>query len=239
MLSAPEAALLFAGVFVAAVLYGSLGLGFAFIVVPMFTLIVPTAMPATVWLLTLPFGVLMIVREREHVDISAARWMVAGRLAGTPLGVLLLVVISPSLLTVVFGILLCVAAALAALAPRVPPRRRVRAVAGLASGIMGTAAALGGPALALGYHDRSAAEVRATLATCFVIGDGVSLAAVAAVGETHWWQFGLAAALMPAMLGGFGLSTVATRVLEPGWVRPGILVFALVCGVTTVAKAIT
>lgn len=237
MFSAPELVILAVAVTIGAAAYGSLGFGFAFIVVPVLTLVDPRTVPATVWFLTLPFAALMVRREWGHVDWTGVRWMTAGRVVGTPFGVLLLVIVPPDALTVVFGVLLCVASALVAARSHIPPRRRVRAAAGVASGVMGSAAALGGPALALAYHGQNPPIVRATLAASFLLGDLVSLVAIAAVGRVGWLHVRLAAWLMLPMLLGFWLSNVVARSISPRSMRHGVLAFAVVSGVTVLVRA--
>jgi uncharacterized membrane protein YfcA len=48
-----------------AVVQGSVGFGFALVVVPVLTFVRPDVLPATVLLLTLPLSVTMAVRERR------------------------------------------------------------------------------------------------------------------------------------------------------------------------------
>jgi uncharacterized membrane protein YfcA len=74
---------LFVAVGLGAVVQGSVGFGFALVVVPALTLIRPEVLPATVLLLTLPMALTMAVRERHAMNISGLAYLLFGRVVGS------------------------------------------------------------------------------------------------------------------------------------------------------------
>ena len=123
--------------------------GFALVVVPALTLIRPEVLPATVLLLTLPMALTMAVRERHAMNISGLAYLLFGRVVGTFGGVGLLLLVPDSHLSVLFGSLVVVAVIASSFSSEVGLRKRTQVVGGIASGVMGTAAGIGGPPLAL------------------------------------------------------------------------------------------
>ena len=68
---------------------------------------------------------------------------------------------------------------------------------------MGTAAAIDGPPLALLYQNHRSEAIRATLATCFVLGTIMSAVALIVAGELRCEQVVFTLELLPAL--GVGL----------------------------------
>src|SRR3546814_15753694 len=67
--------------------------------------------------------------------------------------------------------------------PVLPVRPPTQLVAGVVSGVTGTAAGIGGPPLALLYQHRPGSTIRSTLAAAFLVGTALSLATLAVAGE--------------------------------------------------------
>lgn len=78
-----ELLVLFAAVGVGAVVQGSVGFGFALVVVPALTLIRPEVLPATVLQLMTPMAATMAVRERRAIYVCGLAYLLSGRLVGT------------------------------------------------------------------------------------------------------------------------------------------------------------
>lgn len=223
----------FIAVLLGMAVYGTLGFGLAFVVIPLVAAVQPAALPPLIWFLGVPFAVLMVAREHTAVDVRSFAAVTAGKVLGTPLGALLLVDLPRDLLRPLLASLLIAAAGLVAAgrgkavgAVSGPGNAVARVLAGFASGVMGTAAALGGPPLALSLRDHEPASFRATLAMCFVVGDAMSLLALSVAGQVHWWQVRLAVELVPAMLLGFALSRYTIRRVNAGLLRLAVLAFA-------------
>lgn len=233
-LSVLDLSLLLAAVTVGVAIQGALGFGYALVAAPVMALVAPAALPTSLIFLALPLTAFMATRERHAVDRRGLAWILAGRLLGTAVGVAVLVAVPPGSLSILFGSMIVLAVVLSALGPGLEARPGTQFVGGVASGVMGTAAAIGGPALAVVYQRRSGPELRSTLALSFVVGLLLSLAALAVAGEVHGWQALLALWLLPAMVVGLAVSRALAARLEGRWLRPAVLAFAAVAGVAAI-----
>ena len=219
---------------IGAVIQGSIGFGYALVAVPALVLILPWSVPVTPLLLALPMTVLMSAREWHSIDFGGFFLITAGRLLGTVGGVALLVFVPGGSLSTLVGLLILAAALASFLRPTFEVRNSTRLTGGIASGVVGTVAALGGTPLALVYQDRSGAELRSTLSISFVVGIAMSLAGLGLAGKVEWRHFALAAELLPGMLVGLWASRWVVKRLDERWLRPAVLAFAAVAGIVIV-----
>jgi uncharacterized membrane protein YfcA len=219
-------ALLIAGavVLVGAVVQGVVGYGLNLIAAPLLTLVDPALIPVPVLLVALVQSVMSLLRERSSAHWSGVGWAMVGRLPGNVLGVLAVSALPVAGFTVAIAlsVLACVALSLVSWRPR--PTRPSLVVAGTASGAFGTASAIGGPPIALLYQHSAGPTIRATLAAFFLLASVSSLATLGIAGEIGTEHLRAAAVLLPFMLAGFALSTVARRIVDSrGAIRAGIL----------------
>ena len=217
-----------------AVVQGSIGFGYALVAVPAMVLLFPWAVPVTPLLLALPMTLLMSAREWRSIDLGGFALISGGRLVGTVAGVVLLVVAPKDYLSVLTGLLILAAALGSFFRPGFKVTDGTRLAGGLASGVVGTVAALGGTPLALVYQDRSGAELRSTLAISFVLGIMMSLVGLALAGKVEGRHAVLALQLLPGMLAGLWASRWVVERLDERWLRPAVLAFAAVAGVVIV-----
>ena len=217
-----------------AVIQGSIGFGYALLAVPAMALVLPWAVPVTPLLLALPMTVLMGAREWRSIDTNGFVLITAGRLVGTVAGVALLVLAPKGWLSALTGLLIVAAALGSFLSPGFEVNDRTRIAGGLASGVVGTVAALGGTPLALVYQDRSGPELRSTLAVSFVVGILMSLAGLWLAGKVEARHAVLALELLPCLLVGLWASRWVVERLDERWLRPAVLAFATFAGVAIV-----
>jgi uncharacterized protein len=109
----------------------------------------------------------------------------------------------------------------------------------VASGIMSTGAAVGGPAVALVFQDRGGAVLRSTLAVFFLFGLVVSLTALALAGKVTASQVTLSLRLLPALAVGLVASRPATRLIDRRSLRPAVLVFSLISAILAIVNGMT
>lgn len=221
----------------AAAVKASIGLGFALLLVPVLQVVDPHSVPAVVLLLTIPMTALMAVRERTHLDLNGAAWLLVGRTVGAVPGALLVVHLTDRLLGTVVGVCLVAAGAVTVIlrTRRLGPLGKT--AAGVTAGIAGTAAAIGGPFMALAYNGRPGAEVRATLSVVFLFGQATSLGALLVGGAVSADHLLTAAVLLPPTLGGLLLGQRLTTILDPGRMRVGVVALALTGGVLVVTQS--
>ena len=213
-----------------ALIQGSIGFGFSLTAVPTLAILRPDAVPVALLLLALPMTTTMAFKGRSSINVAAFAWITGGRALGTLAGVGLLAIISENILARLLGFLILAAALMSFVGPTFEVKNRTQCLGGVVSGIMSTAAALGGPPLALVNQRRPGPELRSTLAISFVAGLLMSLAALALAGRVEGWQALLALKLLPGLLVGLWISGRAASFLDERWLRPAVLAFAAVSG---------
>ena len=222
---------------IGAIIHGSIGFGFSLIVVPTMALIRPEAVPATLLMLALPMTIFMTLRERRSIDMTGFVWITGGRFIGTIAGVGVLIVMPKNLLSMLLGLLIITAALMSLLGASLEVRKDTQFAGGIASGVFSTAAALGGPPLALIYQQRPGPELRSTLAISFVVGLLMSLIALILAGRVREEHAVLALQLLPGLFVGLWSSRYIARFLDERWLRPAILAFAAMAGIAVVVSA--
>jgi uncharacterized membrane protein YfcA len=210
----------------------------ALVAAPVLALVHPQALPATLLLLGAPLNGFVAVRERQSIDLGGLPQVLGGRVVGAVVGAEVLVVVPAHHLSTLFGTLILVAVVLSAVRPAVRPRSRWQFLAGVASGIMSTGAAVGGPAVALVFQDRGGAALRSTLAVFFLFGLAVSLTALALAGKVTAAQVTLSLRLLPALAAGLVASRPASRLIDRRSLRPAVRAFSLVSAIFAIANGI-
>ncbi|MEV8308776.1 sulfite exporter TauE/SafE family protein [Streptomyces flavidovirens] len=229
-MSTETMAVLAVTVAVAAFVQGSSGLGFALIVAPVAGLLDPGLVPVFVLASMIPLNLYVAWRERDSLDLRGAGWITAARLAATPGGLMLLWVIPDRSLGLFVGAATVLAAVVSLAAPAFTPGRGAYVAAGAVTGLTETATGVGGPPLALVYQHRPPAELRSTVAVCFLVGEVASLALLFATGQGSPTQLGWVVLLLPALAAGAWLSRLVHHRLDARRMRLFVLAFALVSG---------
>ena len=224
-------------VFVASFVQGATGFGFAMITAPIIALIAPGTLPVLLLVLMIPLNLFVVWRERHALDIRGASWIMLGRTAGTAGGLLILVSISIKSLDLLIGFSTAIAAMVSLFTPSFSPSRSTLISVGVITEITETATGVGGPPLAMIYQHRPASELRSTIATCFLLGEIISLAVLAVSGKVNAEQLRIALLVFPALILGGTLSTLIHHRIEGQLVRFLVLGFALVSGVTVAVQA--
>jgi uncharacterized membrane protein YfcA len=169
------------------------GFGFALLAVPLMSLVVsPETAVVVVFLQATGSSLITAHRHRAHVDWSEARRLSIGAVVAMPIGVVVLLTASASVLRFLLGVVTC-SAALWMLAPstkRRPPLE-VRPVVtygfGAVSGVLNTALSTNGPPLVVYLRARGHDVVtfRSTISVVFTISNVVGLALLLASGAVH------------------------------------------------------
>jgi len=222
---------------------GTIGFGLNLIAAPIVGLVAPELLPATMVMVGTPLSISMALRGRSSIDWHGVGWSSLGRVPGTVAGVIVVSMVSVRALGGIVGGLVIVACVVASVHRRVSGREhsvnRGNAIgAGVASGFMDTAAATGGPPLALLYQHRPAAEVRSTLATSFALGTMLSITGLVIGGSVEAWQLLVALMLAPSLVIGLVASRLLATRLAGASLRPAILVFAALAGAAALTRAL-
>jgi len=105
---------------------------------------------------------------------------------------------------------------------------------GTLSGMMATAAAMGGPAMAMIYQHGTGSRLRSTLSAIFLLGSFISLAALLWVGKLGLPELRLALVLLPGIITGFYLSRFSMTALDKKYLRPAILTVSTISALVLV-----
>jgi hypothetical protein len=231
--------LLLAGLVVAlgALVQGAVGFGMALVATPLLAIIDPALVPVPLLLVTSAHAVLSLLREPRGVEWRGVRWALLGRLPGTALGVLAVATLPARAFLAVVAVTVLTCAVLSVIAWRPRPTVAALLVAGVVSGAGGTAAAIGGPPVALLYQDRDGPQVRATMAAYFTAGSALSITGLLVGGQIGPDHLLAAAVLLPALALGFLASGPARRYVDRGWVRPAVVGMSAVGAVVLLAQA--
>lgn len=232
--------LLIAGVAVlaGAAVQSSIGLGLGLVAAPVVALLDPSLMPGSVLITTAVLPTLTLGAEWRHMDLRGLSWALAGRFLGTFAGVWVVATLAPEVLGAVVGVMVLVAVAVTLWAVRVRPTPGTLSVAGVISGITGTATSIGGPPIALVYQHDPGPRIRSTLGAYFLVGVGVSLAALALGGQLHGRQVLIGLGLLPFVVAGFLLARPLRAAVDGHRLRAALLVVVTVSGVVLIVQAL-
>lgn len=222
---------------VGATIQGAIGFGMNLVTVPALAIIAPEALPVSVIVLGIPISVGMLRYELGHIDRAGLAWVLGGRVPGTIAGAWVVASVSTSTLQLVAGVVVLSLVAASVAMPPLPVRPDTQLVAGMVSGVTGTAAGIGGPPLALLYQHHTGPTMRSTLAASFLFGTLFSIATLGFAGEVGGDQFLLGAALAPLVVAGSVAGRRFHTRLDAGWLRPGVLLFAALSAVVVLADA--
>lgn len=221
-----------------AVVQSGVGLGLGLVATPIVTLADPSLMPGSVLVTTSLLPLLTLTRDVRFADWRGLSWALAGRVAGTPLGVWAVAALPKRFIGISVGLMVLAAIGLTTSSPRFSANRTTLLTAGLIGGATGTATSIGGPPLALLYQRESGPTVRATLGVFFTAGAILSLGTLAAVGQLPHRQVTAGLALVPFLLAGFALSGPLRRYLDQGRMRTAILVLASTSALLLVVRSL-
>ncbi len=206
-------------IMLASALQASIGFGIGMFAAPIVALVDPQLIPGTLIMVATLVTLIVVVRERESIDLRGTGWALVGRVPGTIAGALLLASLPERGLAIMLAAVVLGGVVLTSVGWIPAPRRRNVVFAGAASGVLGTATAIGGPPMALVWQRSSGAQLRGTMSGFFLIGSLMSLVVLGftgAVDQRTWWGFGV---LAPAAVVGYLLSNVLNKHLNPKRLR--------------------
>jgi uncharacterized membrane protein YfcA len=159
-----------------------------------------------------------------------------GRVPGIALAVVLLHYSSGGVLPLLIGIavLSMVIASLTSI--EFTPTRNRLVFASLVSGCMGTATAIGGPAMALVYQHTDGERIRANLSAYFLLGAVMSLAGLAVIGRVGKPEGLLSVGMLAPTVLGMLAGRYVVRFLGQSIVRPAILTLSTMAGTAVIIE---
>jgi uncharacterized membrane protein YfcA len=203
-----------AAVTLASCMQGSIGFGMGMLAAPIVAIVEPSLIPGTLIMLATLLTLIVVIRERQDIDLAGTGWALAGRVPGTVAGALLLAALPEQALALVLAGVVLLGVVLTSVGWMPAPNRRNLVLAGAASGVLGTATAIGGPPMALVWQNVTGARLRGTMSGFFLVGSVLSLVVLAVTGAVDRHTFVSSAMLIPACVVGYGLSRFMNRLLD-------------------------
>ena len=238
-LSLPELLLALSIVASGALVQGTIGFGLAVVAAPFLYQIHPALVPGPIIMAALGIGILSAYRYRQHIDLSTMKYAFLGRIPGSIMGGWLLLLFSSKQMGLFLGasVLIAVAASLSSVSLKANPKSLF--VAGLFSGVMGTASSIGGPPIALVMQNESGDRIRANLSVFFVFGGLVSLLVMAMGGMLDSAVMVYGILFIPAVLVGSLAARQIVQYVNQAMIRKALLFLCSVSGVVAISSAIT
>lgn len=220
-----------------AVVQSVVGFGMSVVAAPFVVLVAPELMPVVLLVPSVTLPVLQLAHGARDLAWRSLGWALAARLVLTPVGVAVVAWLSPRAIAAFVGVLILVTVALSIRTIDLRPTRPNAVVAGAVSGISGTAAAIGGPFLALVLQHERPERVRSTLAAFFLVGSGLALAGLALGGEVGSRQLLTGLAWAPFALVGYALAAPVRARVDPDRFRRYVLGFCVVASLVVIGRA--
>ncbi len=212
-----------------ALVQGSVGFGFALVAAPVLGLINPNLVPGATTVAAAGLGLMSVFRTRgDPTDWHGVRWAGVGLVPGTLAAGVMLTMMSGHILAVTVGVMMLLAVIVSLAGLNIRRTTAAMLAAGVVSGFMGTAAAVGGPPIALAYQRESGAAIRSTLARFFLVATALAIVALVAAGRLGKEELWAGLAVLPGVVFGFLFSRRLHPVLDRGWTRPAVLTVAAV-----------
>ena len=203
-----------AAIVLASCMQASIGFGMGMLAAPIVAAVEPELIPGTLIMLATVVTVMVVVREREHIDLAGTGWALSGRVPGTVAGALLLVALPKEALVYTLAAVVLGGVTLSSVGWRPRPHPRNLMLAGAASGVLGTATAIGGPPMALIWQNSTGARLRGTMSGFFLVGSVLSLVLLALTGSISRQTLLAFAMLIPACVIGYALSRWVNQHLD-------------------------
>lgn len=226
-------------VLLGAVVQSGVGLGLGLVAAPVVAFLDPTLLPGAVLVPLTVLPALTVGVEFRSVHWKGLAWAVPARLLGVIAGVGVVSLLSPSLLAAGVGAMVLIAVGLSFLAPNIRATPVSLSIAGVVSGVTGTATSIGGPPMALVYQHADAARVRSTLSVYFLFGCLMSVVGLYIGGQLSQTQIVTGLTFVPFLVVGLLIARPLRRVLSGDRLRIPLLVVVTVAGVSLLAQALS
>ena len=222
----------------ACALQGSLGFGANLVAAPILVLLHESFVPGPIIVATAVLNLLVMRREGPQRVDNTINSAIAGQILGILSAGFALKLLAEKPLSLLFAGLILLAVALSASGWHLTKTHANLTAVGLLSGFMGTVSGVGGPPIALAYHEAEAPILRPTLARFFTVGNLVAIAALIALGRLGASDLPAIGILVPGALIGYLLSNRLADRLDDRPIRPLILGLSTLAAVAVFVRAI-
>ena len=220
------------------ILQSTVGFGLGLMAGPLLVLIDRSFLPGPMLFAAMFLAAFMAFRERRDIDWRGLKISILGRLVSTLPAALVVGMVSATVFDIIFGCLILAAVGMSLIHTRIMPTRRNVFLAAIASGVMSTIGAIGGPPLALVYQNMRGPQLRATLGALFAVGCLISLIALTMVGRFRLADLVRGGVLLTGVVAGLLFSRPLLRVLDQYSIRPYVLGMCTLAAVVVLIRAI-
>jgi uncharacterized membrane protein YfcA len=225
-------------VMLGALVQGSTSMGFAITAAPILMIINPGFVPVPTLMSGFTLSIYLMIRERKSIIFKGLGFSIFGRILGAILATYIIVLISQTYFSLVFGGLILMAVLLSLIKGNWEINQPKLFFAGFLSGIMGTLASIGSPPMGLLYQHQKAKVIRGTLSAYFTLGTLISILSLSFVGKLTIVEFKLYLWMFPAFTLGFWLSRYVTKYLDRGYTRWAILAISSLSALFVIGKTL-
>ena len=224
MLNGWELVIALVAVFLGATIMGTVGFGFALVAAPVLLLfLVPQSVVVIANILITTLLVIVLFREKQHLNFRPVLGMAAGGLAAVPLGVLALRSADPAVLRMAIGGVILVLGILVLFKVQIPlARHRLTGpVFGFLASLSITSLSIGGPLAAIYVMAQGwpPPVMRAALAVFFLSNYLLAFVLYYVVGLVDLDTLANAGLLVPGLLAGLGLANLIVNRINEGVFR--------------------
>ena len=232
-----------AAVFVAGIIRGYSGFGFAMVAVTSMSLVLPPVQVVpTVLVLEVLASLRLVPQVRKDIDWHSLRWLLIGSFVGIPFGVYLLATIPPAPMRMSISLMVLLASILLmrGFAWRRMPGIILILTTGLACGMLNGAAAIGGPPVILFYLSSPAGvkTSRASIIAYFLGIDTLSLIMAAVQGLTTFQTLVLTAICLVPLLLGIAFGSRMFVKIDQSSFRRHVLILLVLLSITGLFRSI-
>lgn len=223
-----EIGIIFLVTFLGATVQGAVGYGMGLMVAPILLLINPELIPGPLIVAATLLVVMVIMRDKQALDMFGLKWSILGMVFGIGLGTYILGNFSSSSYFTIFAALIILSVLLSVMGVRFQPQKSVLAGAGFLAGLMAILTTTSGPPIALVYQDAPGKKLRATISGFFIVGNIISILALASIGKLGSHELNLSLFMMPGILLGYWFSSHIVQWVDRGFTRPAVLIIATI-----------
>lgn len=223
---------------VACALQGTIGFGSAVIAGPFLLLIDPRFIPGPLLVGGALLTILILNRDGARARIGDVVRINVARLAGSGIGALVLLYLSPTGLSIFLAVLLLFVVIASGVGLTIKHTRFTVLTTGVASGFAGTIAGLGGAVTSILFQNARGAELRGGMAAYMLPGGFIAIGFVVLAGRLGPDELLLAVVLLPGLVVGHLVATRYAGVLEPYVSKPAVLAVSGTAAVWVLARAL-
>ena len=227
--------------FVGSTVLSTVGFGIGMSTTPVLLLVLdPQTVVVMINTVSLGVFVLIVVQSREHLPVRDMVPLSALGLAGVPVGVVILDVVSPTVLRIAISTAIIVLALVVAFSGRraMPNSTPVGLVLAFLAGVLITGTGIGGPLVAIYLITRgwSRHAVRVSLSLYFFVIEFFAVVGYGVAGLFTMERITLILIVAVPVLAGFGLATVLVRRMNEALFRRSVLALIVVTSLMVLGR---